>query len=118
MLAQGPDRTAGTATPLWRCVWYHVLRRSATFQSRSRILSATARTIRDKAKLLNRVRRIRAQVDGIEKLVAEQDFWAILQTIAACRHICLHVVNPDRHPTSGQAKATHEPIHVIKSYVK
>ena len=91
-----------------------------------------AHTIRDKPKLLNRLRRIRGQVDGIEKaLVAEQDCSAILQTIAACRgainglmaeimegHIRFHVVNPDRHPTSGQVKAAQELINVIRSYLK
>jgi FrmR/RcnR family transcriptional regulator, repressor of frmRAB operon len=91
-----------------------------------------AHTIRDKTKLLNRVRRIRGQVDAIEKaLLAEQDCSAILQTIAACRgainglmaeimegHVRFHVVNPDRHPTSDQAKAAQELIHVIKSYLK
>jgi len=91
-----------------------------------------AHTIRDKEKLLNRVRRIRGQVDAIEKaLVEEDDCSAILQTIAACRgainglmaeiiegHIRFHVVNPDRHPTSGQAKATQELIDVIKTYLK
>jgi FrmR/RcnR family transcriptional regulator, repressor of frmRAB operon len=91
-----------------------------------------AHTVRDKEKLLNRVRRIRGQVDAIEKaLVEEQDCSAILQTIAGCRgainglmaeimegHIRFHVVNPDRHPTSGQAKAAQELIDVIKSYLK
>ena len=90
-----------------------------------------AHTIRDKEKLLNRVRRIRGQVDGIAKaLVDEEDCPAILQTIAACRgainglmaeimegHIRFHVVNPDRNPTSGQAKAAQELIDVIKSYL-
>jgi DNA-binding FrmR family transcriptional regulator len=91
-----------------------------------------AHTIRDKDKLLNRVRRIRGQVDGIEKaLMAEQDCSAILQTIAGCRgainalmaeimegHIRFHVVNPDRRPTSGQARAAQELIEVIRRYLK
>ena len=90
-----------------------------------------AHTIRDKEKLLNRVRRIRGQVDGIAKaLLDEEDCSAILQTIAACRgainglmaeimegHIRFHVVNPDRNPTSGQAKAAQELIDLIKSYL-
>jgi len=91
-----------------------------------------AHTIRDKTKLLHRVRRIRGQVDGIEKaLIAEKDCAVLLQTIVACRgainglmaeimegHLRFHVVNPDRHPTSSQAKAAQELIHVIKSYLK
>jgi DNA-binding FrmR family transcriptional regulator len=91
-----------------------------------------AHTIRDKKKLIDRIRRIRGQVDSIEKaLVDEQDCTAILQTIAACRgainglmaevmegHVRFHVVNPDRHPTSAQAKAAQELIDVINRYLK
>ena len=49
-------------------------------------VSFMAHTIRDKGKLLNRVRRIRGQIDAVEKaLDQEQDCSSILQTIAACR---------------------------------
>ena len=45
-----------------------------------------AHTIRDKKKLLNRVRRISGQVRAIERaLEDEQDCDDLLQTIAACR---------------------------------
>lgn len=91
-----------------------------------------AHTIRDKKKLLNRVRRIRGQVDAIEKaLEQEQDASAILHIIAACRgamnglmgevlegHIRLHVIDPDRKPTSEQAKAAQELIDVLNAYLK
>jgi DNA-binding FrmR family transcriptional regulator len=91
-----------------------------------------AHTIRDKKKLLNRVRRIRGQIDAVEKaLEREEECSPILQTIAACRgainglmaeiiegHIRLHVVDPDRDPTSEQARATQELIDVVKSYLK
>jgi DNA-binding FrmR family transcriptional regulator len=91
-----------------------------------------AHTIRDKKKLLNRVRRIRGQVAGIEKMLhEEQDSTAILQTIAACRgamgglmieviqgHIRFHVVDPDHRPNSEQAKAVQELIDVIRAYMK
>ena len=43
-----------------------------------------AHTVRDKKKLLNRVRRIRGQIDAVEKAL-ELDCSAILLTIAACR---------------------------------
>jgi len=89
-------------------------------------------TIRDKKKLLNRVRRIRGQVDGIERaLDKEQDASAVLHTIAACRgaidslmvevlegHIRFHVVNPDVRPTSEQSRATQTLIDVLKTYLK
>src|SRR5689334_15549554 len=81
-----------------------------------------AHTVRDKNKLLNRVRRIRGQVDAIERaLVEEQDCTDMLRTIAACRgainslmaeviegHIRYHVVDPDVKPTSRQATAAQE----------
>lgn len=89
-------------------------------------------TIRDKKKLLNRVRRIRGQVEGIEKaLEQEKDPAQILQSIAACRgamnglmaevmegHIRLHVVDPERPATPAQTEAVEEIIDVIKAYLK
>lgn len=91
-----------------------------------------AHTIRDKKKLLNRVRRIRGQIAAVEKaLEAEQDCSTILLTIAACRgainglmaeiiegHIRHHVVDPDRQPTSEQSRAAQELIDVVKAYLK
>jgi DNA-binding FrmR family transcriptional regulator len=91
-----------------------------------------AHTIRDKVKLLNRVRRIRGQIEGVEKAIdQEEDCSKILQAIAACRgainglmaeviegHIRFHVVNPDQSPTSEQARAAQELIDVVKTYLK
>ena len=89
-------------------------------------------TVRDKAKLLNRVRRIRGQTEAIEKaLDQEQDAYTILQTVSACRgainglmaeiiegHIRLHVIDPTRKPTDDQSAAAEELIEIIKSYLK
>lgn len=91
-----------------------------------------AHTIRDKKKLINRVKRIRGQIEGIEKsLEDEKDCSLILQTIAACRgainslmaevlegHIRFHVVDPDLNPTSEQSKASQEIIDLVKTYLK
>jgi DNA-binding FrmR family transcriptional regulator len=91
-----------------------------------------AHVIRDKQKLLNRVRRIRGQIDAVEKsLVEGADCSYILHTIAACRgaidglmaeviegHIRFHVVDPDQQPTSERAKAGQELIDVIRMYLK
>jgi FrmR/RcnR family transcriptional regulator, repressor of frmRAB operon len=91
-----------------------------------------AHTIRDKNKLLHRVRRIRGQVDAIERgLQRELDCSDLLRNIAACRgainglmaeviegHIRFHVVDPNRKPTSPQAKATQELMDVVKTYLK
>jgi len=91
-----------------------------------------AHVIRDKNRLLNRVRRIRGQIDAIEKSLSEgAECSHVLNTVAACRgaidglmaeiiegHIRFHVVDPDRRPTSERAKATQELIDVIRMYLK
>jgi FrmR/RcnR family transcriptional regulator, repressor of frmRAB operon len=91
-----------------------------------------AHVIRDKRKLLNRVRRIRGQVEAVERaLESEADCSQILHAIAACRgamnalmteviegHIRFHLVDPDRRPTSRQSLAAQELIDVIKQYVR
>lgn len=88
--------------------------------------------ISDKQKLLNRVRRIRGQVDGIEKaLQDDQDCVTTLQTLVACQgalkalmgeiiedHVRSHVVDKKDKPTSKQERAAEELIDVIKSYLK
>lgn len=88
--------------------------------------------IRDKKKLLDRVRRIRGQVEAIEKaLEQELEPGPILQTIAACRgainglmgeviegHIRLHVVDPDQTPTPERAEAVEELVEVVRAYLK
>ena len=89
-----------------------------------------AHTIKDKKKLLNRVRRLRGQLAAVEKaLVEERECEDILQTLAACRgamgsltaevlegHIRFHIVDPDGR--SAQAQAAQELIAVLKTYLK
>jgi FrmR/RcnR family transcriptional regulator, repressor of frmRAB operon len=91
-----------------------------------------AHTIRDKKKLLQRISRIRGQVNAIENALKEdKDCSTVLLTLAACRgamnslmaeilegHIRLHVLDPKREPTSAQAGAAQELIEVIKRYLK
>jgi DNA-binding FrmR family transcriptional regulator len=91
-----------------------------------------AHVIRDKKKLLNRVRRIRGQVEAVERaLESEAECSEILHTIATCRgainglmtevlegHIRFHLVDPDHRPTSAQAIAAQELIDVIKQYLR
>lgn len=87
---------------------------------------------RDKTKLLNRIRRIRGQLNGVEKaLEGDAECTSVLQTLAACQgalsglamqiiegHIRFHVVDPDRRPTSAQAGATQELIDVLHRYIR
>ncbi len=89
-------------------------------------------TVRDKKKLLSRVRRIAGQVSAIERaLEEERDATDLLQTIAACRgamnglmseviegHIRFHIVDPDENPRSEQARATQELMDVVKTYLR
>lgn len=89
-------------------------------------------TIRDKQKLLNRVRRIRGQVDSIERaLLEEADPSMILQTIAACRgamnglmaqilegHVRLHVLDPHAEPSQDQKDATEQLLEIVRAYLK
>ena len=99
-----------------------------------------AHTIRDKQKLISRVRRIRGQIEAIERALArEEDCTRILQTIAASRgainglmaevvedQIRVHVANPARLAAAGRsrvtgtqhAKETDDLIAVIKTYLK
>lgn len=88
-----------------------------------------AHTVREKTKLLARVRRIRGQVDGVERLIAdERDCGAILHSIAACRgalnglmsevvegHILEHVRGPRDKST---AKAAQDLIDVVRTYLR
>lgn len=91
-----------------------------------------AHTIRDKKKLLDRIRRLRGQIDAVERaLEREADCTDLLHVLVACRgamnglisevlegHIRFHVVNPDIKPNSEQARATQELIDVLKKYLK
>lgn len=89
-------------------------------------------TVRERTKLLNRVRRLRGQINGIEKqLERDADCGVVLQTLAACRgainglmaeiledHIRYHVVDPDLDPASDQAEATEQLVDLVRSYLK
>jgi len=91
-----------------------------------------AHILRDKKKMLNRVRRIRGQLESIEHAIErEADCSEILHTISACRgainslmaevldgHIRFHVVDPDQDPKSEKARAAQELIDVIRAYLK
>jgi len=92
-----------------------------------------AHTIRDKQKLMNRVRRIRGQVEGLEKALEEgRDCFVVLQTIAACRgalnglmaqvlegHIREHVLDPEHQPPSaGQAQAADLLVDLVHAFLK
>jgi DNA-binding FrmR family transcriptional regulator len=88
-------------------------------------------TTREKTKLLNRVRRIRGQIEAVERALEQNiDCADVLQLITAARgainglmaeviedHIRTHLVNPTLQPGSGGG-AAEELIEVIRCYLK
>jgi len=88
--------------------------------------------IRDQKKLLNRVRRIRGQIDSIQEAIeGGQDYAAILHNIAGLKgaleglmaeviesHIRDHVADPKESPASARSRATEGLIDVLKAYLR
>jgi DNA-binding FrmR family transcriptional regulator len=91
-----------------------------------------AHTAEEKKKLLNRVRRIRGQVEAVERaLDDEAECSEILHNISACRgamdalmaeviegHIRFHVLDPNSTPTDDQTLAADDLIHALRAYLK
>jgi len=83
-------------------------------------------------KLLGRVRRIKGQVEGVERAIGSgKDCAEILRQIAAVRgainglmakvvedHIQMHVASPDITDAAERARGAQELIDVIRSYLK
>lgn len=91
-----------------------------------------AHTTQDQKKLLNRVRRIRGQVDAIEKALTNgEDCSVVLQTVTACRgamnglmaeilegHIRHHVLDPEGNTNAEQESAAEDVIKLVRTYLK
>jgi DNA-binding FrmR family transcriptional regulator len=91
-----------------------------------------AKPLNDREKLIWRVRRIRGQVEAVERaLNEEKDCSDLLQLITAARgamsslivevlegHIREHVLDPDQKPDSQYLLAAEELIDVLRSYLK
>jgi DNA-binding FrmR family transcriptional regulator len=89
-------------------------------------------TIRRKAELINRVRRISGQVKAIENaLNAEEECGAVLQLIASVRgatnglmaeileeHIRFHVLGLKDQPNEVRVKGADEVVDVVRTYLK
>jgi DNA-binding FrmR family transcriptional regulator len=89
-------------------------------------------TVREKMKLLGRVRRIRGQVEAVERALESEIGCAdVLQLVASIRgavngltvelledHIRLHVVDPAHEPDPNRAKGAEELIDVVRTYLK
>jgi DNA-binding FrmR family transcriptional regulator len=89
-------------------------------------------TIRQKAKLLNRVRRLRGQMEAIERsLEAETECIDVMQQVVSIRgavsslmaelmedHIRFHVSDPASDKDKNRAKGSEQLIEVVHSYLK
>jgi DNA-binding FrmR family transcriptional regulator len=89
-------------------------------------------TVREREKLIARVRRIRGQVEAVERaLVDEKGCYEVLQTVAAARgalnslvaemiedHVRHHVLDPEEKTSSKRARAAEELIDIVRAYVK
>jgi len=91
-----------------------------------------AHTIREKKKLLNRVRRILGQIEAVERaLEGEKGCADVMHLVAAARgamnsfmaeivedHIRFHVSDPTNDPDRDRAKGAEELIEVVHSYLR
>jgi DNA-binding FrmR family transcriptional regulator len=86
----------------------------------------------EKAKLLNRIRRLRGQIEAIERAVEADDECAdVLQQATSCRgaldgfiaeviedHIREHMVDPNAGRETPQVLAAEELIEIVHQYLK
>jgi len=89
-------------------------------------------TIKEKAKLLARVRRVRGQVEAAERaLEQEKGCSAVLHLVVAARgamnslmaeiiedHIREHVVDPARERSTSRSRGAEELIEVVQAYLR
>ncbi|HQT40365.1 MAG TPA: metal/formaldehyde-sensitive transcriptional repressor [Acidocella sp.] len=89
-------------------------------------------TVHEKQKLLARVKRIKGQVEAIERaLEGEAGCEQVLHLIAGARgamtglmgeiiedHIRNHLVDTDKHPNALNPDATEQLLEVVRTYLK
>jgi DNA-binding FrmR family transcriptional regulator len=93
---------------------------------------SVSHTIREKTKLLNRVRRIRGQIEAVERALDQEIGCAdVLQLIAGARgainglmaevmedHVRAHLIDPAHDPDPQRSHAAEELIDVVRSYLR
>ncbi len=89
-------------------------------------------TVREKHKLLARVRRIRGQVEAIERALEEESGCdKVMHLIAGARgamaglmaeviedHVRTHLVDAARHPGALDAEAAEQLLDVVRTYLR
>ena len=90
-----------------------------------------AHVAKEKVKLLNRLKRLRGQLEAIERAVAEDGECArVLQQATSCRgamdgfiaeviedHILEHLVDPSAKQNDPRTQAAEELVEIIHSYL-
>ena len=94
--------------------------------------SAMTHTVREKQKLLARVRRIRGQVEAVERaLKAEAGCDKVMHLLASTRaamaglmaevvedHVRTHLVDPEKHPGALDQDAADDLLTVVRTYLR
>jgi DNA-binding FrmR family transcriptional regulator len=89
-------------------------------------------TTREREKLIARVRRIRGQIESVERaIVEEKGCYEVLQTVTAARgalnglvaemiedHVRYHVLDPEEKVSPKRSRAADELIDIVRAYVK
>lgn len=90
-------------------------------------------TNQDKDKILNRIRRIRGQLDAVERQLESEDHdpYVLLQTLTACRgalnglvasiiegHVRHHVVDPKKALDPARQEAVEQLLQIIRTYLR
>lgn len=89
-------------------------------------------TVKEKTKLINRVRRIRGQIEAVERaLEAGTECGEVLHLLAATRgglnglmaeviedHIREHVASPDIESAAERTKGADELVEIVRTYLK
>lgn len=90
-----------------------------------------AQTLKDQQKLMNRIRRIRGQLDAVERALQQgSGCAAVLQQATACRgaldgliaevvegHIREHVIDPEAPRADPHVKAAEELVAIVHSFL-
>lgn len=93
---------------------------------------AMTHTVREKQKLLARVRRIRGQVEAMERaLETEAGCEKVMHLIASTRaamaglmaevvedHVRTHLVDPEKHPGALDPEGVEQLLDVVRTYLK
>jgi DNA-binding FrmR family transcriptional regulator len=88
--------------------------------------------VSEKKKLVDRIRRIKGQLDAAERSIEEEsDCSKTMHNLTACRgainsliaevmedHVLYHVAEPDRDPRSRQSKAIKDLITAMKASLR